>query len=692
MPNRLAAETSPYLIAHAHNPVDWYPWGPEALARAASEDKPIFLSIGYSACHWCHVMERESFENAAIAGLLNAQFVPVKVDREERPDLDQIYMSAVQIMTGRGGWPMSVFLTPDGRPFYGGTYWPPSARQGMPGFDQVLTAVAEAWRERRPQALEQAGDLTDHLRHVAAPPVVEGTLSPRLLAGAAAALGRAFDAEHGGFGHAPKFPHPIDLQVLLHAWRCREHDDKLLKMVTLTLDRMACGGMYDQLGGGFHRYSVDERWLVPHFEKMLYDNALLAGTYVAGYLATGNPFYAQIARETCDYVLGEMTDPTGGFYSTQDADSEGEEGKFFVWTPAELVTILGDESAQTFAAVYDVTADGNFEGTNILHQAESLETWAVRLSRDLPDLVAELAASRQKLLASRRGRIPPARDDKVLVAWNGLMIEALCSASTGLAEPRYLAAARRAADFLLVALRQEDGRLFHCWRTGHAKLAAYLDDYAGLAAALASLYQASFNEQYLDAACQLADVMLAHFRDPQNGGFFYTADDHPPLIARTQDLYDNATPSGNALAATALVRLGKLTGRDDYLAAAAATFKRALAVLQQSPTASSQMLLALDIYLGPTPEIVIVADPAAADTVALLADLHHRYWPNKVVALRADPAAGAPHLTALFAGKERSPTGPTTYLCQGFRLPGSGDRRRGRRRPCSTPGRTGAER
>jgi uncharacterized protein len=535
----------------------------------------------------------------------------------------------------------------------------------MPGFDQILAAVAEAWRERRPQALEQAGDLTDHLRHVTAPPVAQGTLSPKLLTAAAGALARSFDAEQGGFGRAPKFPHPVDLELLLHAWR-REHDDKLLKMVTLTLDRMAGGGVYDQLGGGFHRYSVDERWLVPHFEKMLYDNALLAGTYVAGYLATGNPFYAQIARETCDYVLGEMTDPAGGFYSTQDADSEGEEGKFFVWTPAELSTLLGAEEARTFAAIYDVTAAGNFEGANILHREESLETWAARLGRDLPDLAAELAASRQKLLAARRNRVAPARDDKVLVAWNGLMINALCSAATALTEPRYLDAARRAADFLLSVLRQDDGRLLHCWRAGRAKLAAYLDDYAAFAAALAALYQASFDEKYLDAACQLADVMRAHFRNPQDGGFCYTADDHPPLIARTQDLYDGATPSGNALAATALVQLGKLTGRDDYLAAATATFERALAILQQSPTAGSQMLLALDMYLGPTAEIVVVADSAATETASLLADLHRRYWPNKVVALRTDPAAGSSRLAALFSGKERSASGPTTYICQGF--------------------------
>ncbi len=457
-------------------------------------------------------------------------------------------------------------------------------------------------------------------------------------------------------------------------------------MVTLTLDRMAAGGMYDQLGGGFHRYSVDEHWLVPHFEKMLYDNALLISSYVAGYLATGNAFYAQIARETCDYVLREMTDPAGGFYSTQDADSEGEEGKFFVWTPAELAAVLGEGPARTFAAVYDVTAGGNFEGSNILHRSEPLELHAQRMQRDLGELTTELADSKKRLLAARASRIPPARDDKVLAAWNGLMIEALCSAATALAEPRYLEAARRAADFLLSELRRSDGRLFHTWRAGQSKLGAYLDDYAALATALTALYQASFDERYLDAACQLADIMLQRFRDPQDGGFFYTADDHPPLIARTQDLYDNATPSGNSLAATALVRLGKLTGREDYLGAAAKTFQRAMAILQQSPTAASQMLLALDMYLGPTPEIVIVADPAAKETASLLADLQHRYWPNKVVARRSDPAVGSSQMAALFAGKQRSAAGPTVYLCQDFACQAPVVGGEAAALPCSTPG------
>ncbi|HVW36130.1 MAG TPA: thioredoxin domain-containing protein, partial [Pirellulales bacterium] len=391
--NRLARESSPYLLQHANNPVDWFPWGPEAHEKAKREDKPIFLSIGYSACHWCHVMEHESFENEALARQMNEGFVCIKVDREERPDLDQIYMNAVQMMTGRGGWPMSVFLTPDLKPFYGGTYWPPSGRMGMPGFDQVLTAVSDAWRNRRTQVDEQAGDLTAELERVASQAHAPGELSFEPLKRAETMLERIFDRRNGGFGGAPKFPHPMDLRVLLRRWR-RERRDETLGLVTLTLDKMAGGGMYDQLGGGFHRYSVDERWLVPHFEKMLYDNALLAQSYVEAFQATGNADYARIARETCDYVLREMTDAAGGFYSTQDADSEGEEGKFYVWTPAEIEAVLGAEAAKTFCYVYDVSQGGNFEGHNILNLPKTIEQCATVLGRVPADLAAEFAASR----------------------------------------------------------------------------------------------------------------------------------------------------------------------------------------------------------------------------------------------------------------------------------------------------------
>jgi len=435
MPNRLAQETSPYLLQHRDNPVDWHAWGPEALELAKREERPIFLSIGYSACHWCHVMEHESFENPAIARLMNENFVCIKVDREERPDLDQIYMNAVQLLTGRGGWPMSVFLTPDLKPFYGGTYWPPTSRMGMPGFDQVLLAVADAWKNRREQTVQHAAELINHLSRFAEGPAAAGELSLHLIGAAGDALERSFDHHHGGFGGAPKFPHSMDLQVLLRLWK-RHRRPGFLEIVTATLDKMAAGGIYDHLGGGFHRYSVDERWLVPHFEKMLYDNALLTSAYVEGYQATGNAEYARVARETCNYVLREMTDPAGGFYSTEDADSEGEEGKFYVWTPGEIEDVLGKEAGEIFCYVYDVTESGNFEGHNILNLPKTIEVCAKIKGRDSEQLRAELAASRQKLLAVRSKRVRPGRDDKVLVAWNGLMIDALAKAAGALDEPR----------------------------------------------------------------------------------------------------------------------------------------------------------------------------------------------------------------------------------------------------------------
>ena len=664
MPNRLADESSPYLLQHANNPVDWFPWGAEALQRSKHEDKPIFLSIGYSACHWCHVMEHESFENAAIARLMNEHFVCVKVDREERPDLDQIYMTAVQLMTGRGGWPMSVFLTPDLRPFFGGTYWPPTQKMGMPGFDQVLLAVADAWTNRREKALEQAETLLEHIQSLAAPEASDRELNLSLLTHAATALERSFDHHHGGFGGAPKFPHPMDLRLLLRVWR-RGKKDGLLDMVRQTLDKMAAGGMYDQLGGGFHRYSVDERWLVPHFEKMLYDNALLTLSYLEGYLATGNADYACVVRETCNYVLRELTDPSGGFYSTQDADSEGEEGKFFVWMPEEIEAVLGPEEARTFAYVYDVTEGGNFERHNILNLPKTIPQCAKILGRDEQELRAELSASRSKLFAEREKRIHPGRDDKLLVAWNGLMIDALAQASSALDEPRFRHAAIRAAEFILAQLRRDDGRLLHTWRKGIAKLDAYLDDYTALMNGLVSLYEASFDERWIDEAVRLADIVLDNFSDSAMGGFFFTSRDHQQLIARQKDLMDNATPSGNSLAATALVRLGKLTGRQDYLSAAEGTIRAAAGVIEQSPTAAGQMLIALDMLLGPTPEIVILGDPATPSVAAMLARLRHRFLPNQVVALRRD-SKGSSHLQALFDGKQPAKIDPTLFVCQNF--------------------------
>jgi uncharacterized protein YyaL (SSP411 family) len=668
MPNRLAHQTSPYLLQHAGNPVDWYPWGNEALERARAEDRPIFLSIGYSACHWCHVMEHESFEDAEIALLMNERFVCIKVDREERPDLDQIYMNAVQIMTGRGGWPMSVFLTTDLKPFYGGTYWPPTARGGMPGFDQVLAAVADAWQNRRAQAIDQADSLTEHLKSMAQPAAESGPPSALVVQQAIASLTRSFDSVHGGFGGAPKFPHPMDLRLLARAWH-RDRHESLVEIMTVTLDKMAAGGIYDQLGGGFHRYSVDERWLVPHFEKMLYDNALLIPCYLDAFLITGNADYARVARETCDYVLREMTDPAGGFYSTQDADSEGEEGKFFVWTPEEVAEVLGDEAAKAFDYVYDVTPEGNFEhGHSILNRPKTLEQCAQILGRDVADLASELATSRAKLLAMRENRVHPGLDDKVLVAWNGLMIDALVQAAGVLDEPRYLQAATRAANFILSNMCRPDGRLLHTWRGGQATLNAYLDDYSCLANALVSLYEADFDERWLEAAIALCDTILKRFADPEGGGFFFTASDHEALIARQKDLYDNAVPSGNSMTALALIRLAKLTGRAELAAAAEATLVAASGVMRQAPRAAGQMLSALDMYLGPTPEIVIVGDPENSDTAELLRALANRYIPNRVVACRKSDKInqGSAALADLFEGKQLDGAEPAVFICERF--------------------------
>jgi uncharacterized protein len=655
--NRLGQETSPYLLQHQNNPVDWYAWGPDALERAKREQKPIFLSIGYSACHWCHVMEHESFENPDIARLMNEHFINIKVDREERPDLDHIYMDAVQLLTGRGGWPMSVFLTPDLQPFYGGTYFPPTQRMGMPGFDQILKAVADAWEHRRPQAIAR----------LAALPKSDKQLSLEMLDKAGGALEQSFDFHSGGFGGAPKFPHTMDLQLLLRLWK-RHRRQGLLDMVTITLDKMAAGGIYDYLGGGFHRYSVDERWLVPHFEKMLYDNALLTLCYVEGYQATGNPEYARIARETCDYVLRDLTDPAGGFYSTEDADSEGEEGKFYVWTPTEVEQALGPDAADDFCYVYDVSEEGNFEGHSILNLPKPLDVCAKLRGRDVEELRRELADSRRKLFEIRNRRIRPGRDDKVLVAWNALMISALAQAAGVLDEPRYLAAAKKAADFILHEMRREDGRLLHSWRGGKARFDAYLDDYASLANALVSLYEASFDERYIDEAVHFVETMLTHFADPKDGGFFYTADDHEQLIARQKDLQDSSVPGGNALAATVLVRLGKLTGNANYNEAAEKTFRMASGLLDQAPTAAGQMLLALEMFLGPTSEIVLLGDVNNNDTAKALNELRSKFIPDKVVALRTveSKSARSPVLDPLFAGKSPSDPEPTLYICQNF--------------------------
>ncbi|GDY10976.1 thioredoxin domain-containing protein [Planctomycetia bacterium] len=664
----LGSETSPYLLQHALNPVDWFPWGNEALSLAKQLGKPIFLSIGYSACHWCHVMEHESFENSDIAALMNDLFVCIKVDREERPDLDQIYMSAVQMMTGRGGWPMSVFLTPDLRPFFGGTYWPPTSRMGMPGFRDILVGVADAWKNRRDDVLRSAEELTGEVVRAASESLPRSGLSLATLRGAMGQFLQRVDWQQGGFGGAPKFPHPMDLRVLLRCWQ-RFGEQEALDAVRLTLDKMANGGIYDQLGGGFHRYSTDAQWLAPHFEKMLYDNALLVPVYLEAFQATGNPNDARVVRETLDYVLREMTQPQGGFYSTQDADSEGEEGKFFVWTEDEVLALLGPEDGRLFCYAYDVTPRGNWEEHNILNRPKPHEQAAKVLQVSPEDLETVLARCRAKLFDARSRRIAPGRDDKVLVSWNGLMIAAMSQAAAILGEPRYAKAASAAADFILASMRDADGRLLHSFKDGQARFNAYLDDYACLIDGLVDLYQATFEPRWLGIALDLAEQMLSRFEDPR-GGFFYTSIDHEQLVARVKDTQDNATPSGNGMAAYALARLGTLTGRPQLLGRGYATLEAMSGQLDKFAMASGQSLLALDFVLGPTQEIVFSDSAKAndpADREVAVRELHQRFWPNKVVARRDGAIEDrdlAVSLQSLLSGKRATSETFEVFVCE----------------------------
>ena len=675
-PNRLGGETSPYLLQHAFNPVDWYPWGEEALSLSKRLDKPIFLSIGYSACHWCHVMEHESFENPDIAQRMNELFVCIKVDREERPDLDQIYMTSVQMITGRGGWPMSMFLTPDLRPFFGGTYWPPESRMGMPGFRDILKGVSDAWTNRHDDVLRSAEELTGELIRATNEPMPRSGMSLDTLRGAMREFLRRVDWEEGGIGGAPKFPHPMDLRVLLRCWK-RFGDQKALNAVRLTLDKMAGGGLYDQLGGGFHRYSTDAHWLAPHFEKMLYDNALLTQTYLEAFQATGNPNDARVVRETLDYVLREMTQPGGGFYSTQDADSEGEEGKFFVWSQEEVLELLGPEEGRLFCDVYDVSPHGNWEGHNILNLPNVGHVLNVPVmdgeARDghVENVPHEmLARCRAKLFAARSQRIAPGRDDKVLVSWNGLMIAAMSQAAAILGEPRYAAAACAAAEFILSNMRDADGRLLHAFKDGRARFNAYLDDYACLIDGLIDLYQATFEPRWLEIALELADQMLARFEDPRGGGFFYTSTDHEQLVARLKDTQDNATPSGNGMAAYALARLGTLTDRPQLLGKAYATLEAMSGQIDKFALASGQSLLALDFMLGPSHEIVLVesdAVNAAAKGDVAFRELGQNFWPNKVMARWRDRSSSGQIpdcLQGLLANKHAASGSLAVFVCE----------------------------
>jgi uncharacterized protein len=667
VPNRLANETSPYLLQHAHNPVDWYPWGPEALARARDQERPILLSIGYSACHWCHVMERESFEDPATAELMNRHFVSIKVDREERPDLDGIYMQAVQAMTGQGGWPMTVFLTPEGAPFWGGTYFPPEDRQGMPSFKRVLTALAHAWEHRREEVLTNSKELSGQLQQTLRPAPRSTVSDPSMLTAAARGLLTQYERTFGGFGNAPKFPQPMAIEFLLREWRRTGNDDARLA-AEHTLEAMARGGMYDQLGGGFHRYSVDQYWLVPHFEKMLYDNAQLARAYLMGYQVSGNAFFRDVAEQTLSYVLRDMTDPSGGFYSSEDADSEGHEGKFYVWTPSELRDLLGEEDARLFGAFYDVTDRGNFEhGSSILHLSETPLACAERLGVSEARLLEALERGRQVLFEARERRVRPGRDDKVLTAWNGLMLRAFAEAAHVLGRNDFLRAAVRNGEFLLSTMRGPERRVLRTWRPGHAAhLNGYLEDHANLADGLLALYEATFDRRWLEAAIEIADLILTQFADVENGGFYDTSIDHEKLITRPKDVFDNATPSGSSVAADVLLRLALLTANADYQRAAQGVLDLLREPLLRYPLGFARALNALDFYLGTPKEIAIIGDPGGADTSALVEAVFEGFLPNRVIAGAAPGDTEAERTIPLLEQRTARNGAATAYVCEHY--------------------------
>jgi len=665
-PNRLSRESSPYLLQHQWNPVDWYPWGEEAFARARAEDKPILLSVGYSACHWCHVMERESFEDPAIADLMNRHFVSVKVDREERPDVDAIYMDAVQSMTGHGGWPMTVFLTPEGHPFYGGTYFPPQDRHGLPGFPRLLESVADFYREHRGQTEDMGRRMVDRLREASHLRPAGDLLTPAALATAFQGLRGQFDPAHGGLGRAPKFPQPMTFDFLLRHWR-RTGATEALAMVRQTLDAMARGGIYDQLGGGFHRYAVDERWLVPHFEKMLYDQSQLARLYLHAAQATGEPAYRRVVEETLDYVLREMTHPTGGFFSTQDADSEGEEGRFFLWDEAEVRAVLDPEAARA-ALLYWGLADGpNFEGRNILFRPRDRDEAARALGQSPERLEAVIADARTRLFAVRERRIKPGRDEKVLAGWNGMMLRALAEAAAALDRSDYRQAAERNAAFLLAELRPA-GRLLRTWKDGQAKLLGYLEDHAMVADGLLALYEATLDRRWLDASHALADAMLRLFWDPDAEAFFDTGTDHETLVVRPRSLLDSAVPCGTSVAADVLLRLAVLLDEPAYERPALSALRAVLPLMTRYPSGAGRFLSALDFYLGPPVEIALVWPsgpvPARENPAAALArEASHRYLPTRVMAGAPESEAAG---VALLAGKVAREGRPTAYVCERY--------------------------
>ena len=663
MPNRLADENSPYLLQHQNNPVDWFPWGQEALEKARAEDKPIFLSIGYAACHWCHVMEHESFEDLETAALMNEHFVNVKVDREERPDLDNIYMKAVVSLTGQGGWPMSVFLTPGGEPFYGGTYFPPERRYQMPSFRELLVGIANVWEGDRARALEAGEQLKTQLAAEFAQLPAQGGFEEKLMERISMGLAQGYDWNKGGWGQAPKFPQPMVIDFLLR--RATRGDGMALDMARHALDAMGKGGMYDVVGGGFARYSVDDDWLVPHFEKMLYDNAQLGLAYLHAYLLTGEANYRRILEDTLDFIARELLDPAGGFYSSLDADSEGVEGKFYVWSQAELREILGN-LAPLVESAYGVSAAGNFEGTNILRQVVSDQDLAAQF-RPSPgsdqDVREQLIAAHERLLEHRNSRIWPGTDDKVLVSWNALTLLLFAEAGWHLGRTDYVDMAIRNGRFLCREMLDDHGRLSRSWRKGRARHAAYLEDYASLGLALLALYQADPDPKWFALAKQLSDTMIEHFADP-TAGFFDTADDHEKLIVRPKDQQDNASPSGNSLAAHLLIRLSALSGDGSYARRAEAALLALQPLLVRYPTGFGQWLGALDMLEGPFEELAIVGTPGP-ERDRLTEAVRSKFRPRLVIA-SADPDSLPPEAPALLKDRPLLNGQASAYLCKGF--------------------------
>jgi len=679
MPNKLISEKSPYLLQHAQNPVDWYPWGADAFNRAQKENKPIFLSIGYSTCHWCHVMEKESFEDSEVAQLLNETFICIKVDREERPDIDNTYMTVCQMMIGSGGWPLTIIMTPDKKPFFATTYIPKETRFGRIGMKEIVPSIKTLWKEKRNELLTSAVQIAGALEQIESEArrplgneLGEGTLKT-----AYDQLARSFDAQNGGFGTAPKFPTPHNLMFLLRYWR-RTGDTQALGMVEKTLEAMRLGGIYDHVGFGFHRYSTDSRWFLPHFEKMLYDQALLAMAYIEAYQATdGNRAYEQAAREIFSYVLRDMMNPEGGFYSAEDADSEGEEGRFYLWTLDEAGHVLSQEEVELLTRVFTMKKDGNFAeeatrketGKNILVLKKTLAAIASDLAISADELTLRLEGARTKLFEARAKRVRPHKDDKILTDWNGLMIAALAKGAQALNEPLYADAARQSADFILANMLDAKGRLYHRYRDGEAAIAAFLDDYAFLTWGLIELYETTFESSYLQRALDLNAVMLEHFWDGEAGGFYFTADDADRVLVRKKEIYDGAVPSGNSVAMMNLLRLARFTAHTEYEEKAAALSRAFSDSIAQSPGAHTQFMIALDLARGPSYEVVIVGDSQTEDTKAMIRALRKVFVPNKVVIFR--PAGEAAAAITLLAGFTKDlvclNNKATAYVCKAFR-------------------------